>query len=454
MTNNLTISCELNTDKLPLANQPRSGQVEYQTAPVNLGLVVDVSDSMLIRLVTEAQFVELASAGLAQEVLADGVPAWRVENIPQALIHTFPRKIDFVIEALRVVLERLRPQDGVSLSVFASQAQLLLPCTSGRDKGQLLRAIADLERLSLGDDTYMGRGMELGYETMMDRSLPASTDAGSLPALRMVLLTDGFTRDIGDCWRWAERAQADGIAISSIGLGGEFNEELLIPMAERTGGRSYYVQEPSQLTSVFRQELQAAQSIGCRDAELKLQLTPGVELRRAHWVKPYIGRLETGKNKGGSYSMPLGDLENDAPPSWLLELIVPPRNAGKFRIAQVLLSGDPVDAKRQTVRQDIVVEFMAESGAGFLQKPQLLDRVMDVVERVSAFDLQTRALKDAASGNIAGATRKLEAAATRLLDMGEDELAHTARKQAVALGENAQLDAGATKRLRYGTRKL
>ena len=57
-------------------------------------------------------------------------------------------------------------------------------------------------------------------------------------------------------------------------------------------------------------------------------------------------------------------------------------------------------------------------------------------------------------GNIAGATQKLRAAATRLLALGEEELAQTAREEAERLEHGEGLSARGTKKLRYETRKL
>ena len=57
-------------------------------------------------------------------------------------------------------------------------------------------------------------------------------------------------------------------------------------------------------------------------------------------------------------------------------------------------------------------------------------------------------------GNIVGATQKLRAAATRLLDLGEIELAQAAQQEADNLEQSGQMSAGGTKKLRYQTRKL
>jgi Ca-activated chloride channel family protein len=79
---------------------------------------------------------------------------------------------------------------------------------------------------------------------------------------------------------------------------------------------------------------------------------------------------------------------------------------------------------------------------------------MNLVEKVSAFKLQTRALTELESGNIAAATRKLEAAATVLLNLGETGLAEAAEREVLALKKTGSLTSAGTKKLEYGTRKL
>jgi Ca-activated chloride channel homolog len=73
---------------------------------------------------------------------------------------------------------------------------------------------------------------------------------------------------------------------------------------------------------------------------------------------------------------------------------------------------------------------------------------------VTAFKLQTRALSEAEAGNLTGATQKLRAAATRLLDLGELELAQKAQAQAEQLEQGKGMSAETQKELKYATRRL
>ncbi len=101
-------------------------------------------------------------------------------------------------------------------------------------------------------------------------------------------------------------------------------------------------------------------------------------------------------------------------------------------------------------REDIILEYTHD--------PQLVRQydpaVMNLVEKVTAYKLQTRALDEARMGNVAGATQKLRAAATRLLELGETDLAQAAKTEADNLERSGQMTAAGTKKLRYQTRKL
>jgi Ca-activated chloride channel family protein len=457
MAEGLSLNCAINAPYLPITGKPRlvylllevSGGTDSDGAadsvlPVNLSIVVDVSESMHVRLVTEAQFEELARAGMMQEVLVDGVPAWQSEDIPEQVLNNLPSKIDRVRDALWAAVEQLRPADRFVLVAFAGQAVTLIHNTTGADKRRLLDVVDGLDRLQLGDDTYIGRGIAAGLQELQTGTSPDLAN-------RMLVLTDGFTLDEDDCRAWAIRAHQASVPISTIGLGGEFNEELMIPIADQTGGEAYLLQDPEDIPHTFAQELKRAQTVRYRNLELKLRPSQGVEVRAAYRVRPSIAPLEA-VNDGGSYSFPLGDLVAGEEPALLLELIVPSRPAGVYRLAQALLAcNDPVNnLVSLKTRADVVVEYTPDP----IQAARSVSQVMHVVEALSAYKLQQRAHAELAAGNTAGATRKLHAAATRLLDMGDEELAAEMGRQAAELEQRGQVDPGRTKKLRYETRKL
>ncbi|HOU41659.1 MAG TPA: VWA domain-containing protein, partial [Promineifilum sp.] len=176
----LDLAAHLNRPVYPASAQPQLVYALLEprlprrgaSAPVNLALVIDVSASMRIPLLTPQQFEDLAAQGLVQEVIADGIPVWQFENVPTASLQPYPRPIDYVVDALKVVLEQARPADRLSLVAFAARAEMVLPLTAGHDKRRLRPVIRLVESLSLGDDTDMGLGMALSFQELQRGAAP------------------------------------------------------------------------------------------------------------------------------------------------------------------------------------------------------------------------------------------------------------------------------------------
>ena len=455
MSSSLILSHQLNTPYIPASAQSRLvyvllsvqiGDLQSEPVPVTLDLVVDASDSMRIPLITEEQFEELAALGAVREVITDGIPVWRFENVPPGFTKDCPRPLDSVKLAILAAVQSLRSEDRCGLVAFAGSAQRLAPISPASRSGNMIKGVEKLDEIDLGDDTRLSAGLAIAVKELMrdDRSR-----RGSLR--RIVMLTDGFGMDEADTLRWGQKAAQAGISVSTMGLGSEFNDDLLVKLAETSGGNAYFVEEPSEILYAFANELSAAQSVALRSLELKLKLFGGVELRRAYRVKPSISDLGLPYQVDNSTSILLGDLEVQAPPAVLLEMIVPPRSAGRYRLAQAVLAHTDKDGLPGA---KVSTDLLVEAGPDTMRAANLDPQVMNLVETVSAYKLQTRALEDVERGDIAGATTKLRAASTRLLGLGEEELALAAMQEADNLDQQGALSATGTKKLRYETRRL
>jgi Ca-activated chloride channel family protein len=131
-------------------------------------------------------------------------------------------------------------------------------------------------------------------------------------------------------------------------------------------------------------------------------------------------------------------------------MLIGPHAAGAFRVAQAELHYTLLGAaEEQVIKQDVLLDFAADEAGAQYHAP-----TMNLVEKVTAFKLQTRALSEAEAGNVAGATQKLRAAATRLLDLGELELARKSEEQATQLEQGQAISPETQKELRYATRRL
>jgi Ca-activated chloride channel family protein len=349
-------------------------------------------------------------------------------------------KLAALKDAVKRVIETLTPQDIVAIVLFDDTVQTLVPATFATDKAAL---IAQVDAIEEAGGTAMSGGMAAGIVELRKNHDPGRVGA-------MLLLTDGQTwGDEDRCRALAQELARDGVRITALGLGAEWNEALLDDIAEATGGISDYIADPAQITTFFQHAVRTAQGTVARDARLLLRLVRDATPRAVYRASPVIANLGYQPIGDSEIAVRLGAIEAETPSSIVVDLMVPARDAGSFRIAQAELHYTPVGGSEQVVKQDLLLEFVADPAASAYDP-----RVMNLVEKVTAFKLQTRALAEAEAGNLSGATQKLRAAATRLLDLGELELAQKVSEQAAHLEQGQAISAENQKELRYATRRL
>ncbi len=412
---------------------------------VNWALIADASRSMRIPIVSEEQFRILLRNGGAQEILIDGVPVWQLTGpVPPEVRAVSPNALDFVARALHSVVDRLGQQDRFALVACAEEAVLLTHSTSGADQAALARGIARLPSLNLGEQTDLAHGIELGLNELR-RGRDALPDGER--ADRLLLLTDGFTQRSEECLRLASVAAAEGVAITTIGLGGEFQEDVLTDLADRSAGRALFLRKPEGIPRAIAAELNAARAVAARQTLLRAMLAEGVTLRRATRIRPGLTildqQLQAPANNRDPYELRLGEIEAGAPLTLLLELMAPPHAAGPALLGRLTIAGDGAPG----VEADLHAAYQG-------QIPPTPAEVIDAAARANAARLQQRALETAARGDAPEAARLLRAAAARLDDLGEHALADFAHKQAATLEQNGQPNPLLTKELTYATRRL
>jgi len=418
--------------------------------PVNWALVADASRSMRIPIVDEAQFRALLRENAAQETLVDGVPVWQLSGpVPPEVRAASSSALDYVARALHSVVERLDGNDRFALIACAEEALLLNRSASGADRAELAHGISRLKSLNLGEQTDLAQGIELALHELRRGRGSANPAKRQDAAERLLLLTDGFTQRAEACLHLASAAAAEGIAISTVGLGGEFQEDLLTGLADRSAGRAVFLRKPDDIPQAIAAELGAARAVAARAATLSIAAAGGVTLRRITRIPPALTALEPGNSYVSQDGAPrdsaeirLGDIEANISLVLLLELLAPPHSAGLASLARLTLASEGA--------ADAEAELVASYGDMVAAAPE----VLDAAARANAARLQQRGLEAAARGERLIAAQLLRAAATRLDDLGERALAEIARGQAAALEHGSPTNPLATKELTYATRRL
>ena len=349
-------------------------------------------------------------------------------------------KIDRVRRATGRAFDLLDGQDIASVVIFDHRTEVLLPAAPVANRREAQQKISQIRDAG---------GTKIA--PAIEKALREIDRGGPNAIRRMVLLTDGQTENEKECLIQADEAGKRGVPITALGVGKDWNEDLLIEMANRSGGTADYIDQPDKIVDYFQNTVQRAQATAINNATLTLRLVQGITPRAVWQVYPLISNLGYRPVSDRDVVVPLGELESGAGRSLLIELLVDPRPAGQYRIGLAEISYDvpALNLQGERTRAEIMLAFTADPAlTGQVNAP-----VMNIVEKVSAFKLQTRALSDLASGDVTGATQKLQSAVTRLLSQGEIELAQTMQHEIENLQQSGQLSSEGQKTMKFGTRK-
>ena len=345
------------------------------------------------------------------------------------------QRLDYVIEAIKYLIDNVGPDDKVAVVAFADRAEVA--ATADRvaaDAAGVKRAIDDLDLLEIGGGTQMALGMEAALAEVEKYYSPNRLN-------RLLLLTDGQTYEERKCLELA-RQHRERIACSTLGVGIEFNEKLLMEMAEESGANYHFIDAPASIPNIFSSELQGLRNIALTNARIEMQLSAGVQVKEAFRASPQIYPIkETTPDANRTLSLPLGDIEAGTPSSALAVLVLPPRRPGRVRLAQAGLYYDTPEAKNQHESVDVVVNYTLERSA----MGQANGYVMNLVDQVSVAKIQLQAEAAMAAGNTDKATRLLGNALA-----GTQRLGNTKATQAL---EGLQSELKKTQSLATGAAK-
>jgi Ca-activated chloride channel family protein len=349
--------------------------------------------------------------------------------------------------AAQSIVDRLGPDDLLSVTVFDDTADLIVPAEPVYDRELIKRRISMIDERG---GTHMSTGMRKGLQELQKNLSPAWVS-------RMLLLTDGQTwEDQPACLELADQCRMSGIPVHALGLGvgseNNWDPRLLEDLAQRSGGEWTVVEAPEDVAAAFESTLRTMQGTAVSNASLTLRMVAGVSPRNVWRVVPLITRLGHHSVSTHDIQVYLGDVQHGIGQAVLAELLLPPRPVGLYRMLQADITYDVPGAGLVGERADVDVVLNYTDDLNLAS--QLNPRLMNMIERVTAHKLQTQALDEAAAGEVNKATQRLRAAATRLLELGETEMAQMASQQAQQIEQAGQVDQAAAQKMRYATRRL
>jgi Ca-activated chloride channel family protein len=278
-------------------------------------------------------------AYLHMDLRTEGFPteerAYRAKNIAVVLDRSGSmadeRKLEFAKEAVLSLVDELGSADYLSVVVYDDRVTTLLPRDRVRDKERIRRLIRGI---TPGGSTNLGGGMIEGFRELEEF-------AGASMVNRVILLSDGRANkgitNLLELQRIARSYRTRSISLSAMGVGLDFNEDLMMGLAGAGGGNYYFIESPRQLASIFERELGGISTVVAQNAVIDLELGRGV---RVLDVIGYAWDID-----GSSISIPVGDLLANEDRELVVELEIP-AGTGSARVASGVLRLHGGDGER------------------------------------------------------------------------------------------------------------
>jgi Ca-activated chloride channel family protein len=184
------------------------------------------------------------------------------------------QKIRDAQTAIHHLISRLGPEDRFALVAFSSGAEVAIPLAYATPSARA-RWTGRVNAIHAGGGTYMSNGLALGLDT-----LSAARAAGRSP--RAIVLSDGLAAEPHDVLRaQAAEAAAGEYTLSAVGIGADFDENLMSALADAGTGNYYYLQDVSRLASVFAAEFETARETVAAGVAVSIEPAPGVAVVEA-----------------------------------------------------------------------------------------------------------------------------------------------------------------------------
>jgi Ca-activated chloride channel family protein len=175
-------------------------------------------------------------------------------------------KLEFTKQAVRQALRFLHDGDTISLAAFSDQPSLFLKPTlvNSEARQQIEGVVAELQA---GGMTALDGGLELGIQQALDQKLDTNL---------LLLLSDGQANigetELEKVGQRAGAASRQGLVVSTLGVGSDYNEALMTEIAVQGRGRFYHVQAANQIVPYLTSELGEAADLAARQVQIQIRL--------------------------------------------------------------------------------------------------------------------------------------------------------------------------------------
>ncbi|HEY8746000.1 MAG TPA: VWA domain-containing protein [Chloroflexota bacterium] len=320
-------------------------------------------------------------------------------------------KLTMARRAALAALDRLDERDQVAVVVFDDRIDVLqraAPVTAAVKE----QVRAALTGLAARGSTALHEGWATGCRAIVGDTLPA-TERG---LAHLMLLTDGIANvGLTDPEAIASEAagvrEQAGISTSTFGIGADYNESLLAPMATAGGGQFHHLRTTADIANAFLGELGLLFGVAAGGVALELAVDPGVsaELISEYWLTT---------SESTHYRVAVGDLLSGEERHVVVRFGFPawgqlPNIGIRARLCWTA-GGEARSSAWQEVR-------FSYAGDAICDAEPRDATVMHWVGLHHAYRAQHRAAEQSRDGNLAGAGRTLADVAERIQSYADSD---------------------------------
>ena len=353
-------------------------------------------------------------------------------------------KIEKAKQAACVAVDQLTNDDYFSLVIFDNATEVLIPSDRVGSERNREALKARIDRIRPGGGTAIYAGVTLGAQQLR-RNLDKER------VNRVVLLSDGLanvgpsrTSDLANLGRDLRR---EGMSVTTIGLGDDYNEDLMTALAEASNANYYYVRDAETLPGIFAEELGSARSVVARGVTIRIIAPDGVRVREI------IGRPEIDCT-GRSVEIKLPEYFGGDQRRFLARCIAEKSTSEPLEIAMVDLSYEPIaGGKAEPQHQAAKIKFTDEERKSDESLRVEISREVAVAKNRLAKELAVKLADEGRSKDAADVLRRQAASnAAAPAPMQLPGLAEENRKLEAAAAEvesKGQLEKSSRKQIQY-----
>jgi len=178
-------------------------------------------------------------------------------------------KLPLLIKSFKLLVGQLRQQDRVAIVVYAGQAGLVLPSTSGMEKHKILAA---LDSLQAGGSTAGGEGIQLAYRVARENYIKNGNN-------RVILATDGDfnvgASSDAEMERLIEKERKAGVFLCVLGYGmGNYKDSKMQKLADRGNGNYAYIDTLLEAKKVLLTQFGGTLMTIAKDVKMQVEFNP------------------------------------------------------------------------------------------------------------------------------------------------------------------------------------